>query len=197
MDYSEETSNESDNEKEYDEEIEKEVTETEELGNGDKNEIYSKYNKEDVNDSKETFTIMEEKENKEEKDRNKELDIILINKNTKIKVKAVCDTGATMTVINEDVAETLGLDLKSGTEINLPYGSKINAQKTNLEVYDTQREKKTKIEATVMKNVKHEIFLGEKDLIKMKIIDKEYKKKPKISKYSKIDLNNYLTIYQY
>ena len=56
--------------------------------------------------------IIKEKEDKEEKVRNNELDIILINKNTKIKVNAVCDTGATMAVINENVAETLGLDFE-------------------------------------------------------------------------------------
>ena len=123
------------------------------------------------------------------------LKIILINKDTKIKANAICDTGATTAVIHEEIAKTLGLKIRDETDMTiLPDGTKVAAKKTNLEVYDVQREKKTKIEATVMKNVKHDIFLGEKDLIKMKILDKEYKKKPKNSKTSKIDLNKYLMI---
>ena len=74
--------------------------------------------------------------------------------------------GATTAVIHEEVAKTLGLEMKDETDMNLPDGVKVKVKKTSHEVYDTQSDKKTRIEATVIKNVKHDIFLGEKELIK-------------------------------
>ena len=58
--------------------------------------------------------------------------------------------------------------MKNDTTMTLPDGTKEVAKQAMLEIQDIQSEKKTKIEAKIIKNVKHEIYLGEKDLIKMK-----------------------------
>ena len=73
-----------------------------------------------------------------------------MNKELHLKVTATCDTGATSTFINENKAKYLEFITDGVTQVNISDESMSKGKLTTLDIFDNQRQKKTKVKATII-----------------------------------------------